>query len=178
MNRTSGIVISVIALTLLLMGAAFVAGNLLATKPLFAEQPIVITNGDSQSIQIKLDMERAKELPTQPMDVSGILVRRTDNSLFLGTGNITPKQVLNPDLSVRIEKTLDGPMVEVVINHATTIYKDVTAKQYQHGLPSGRVQQIIEPGSPDDIAENRTVIVWGERRGDRVVATVLLYLSF
>ncbi|MBI5030997.1 MAG: hypothetical protein HZB51_10755 [Chloroflexi bacterium] len=178
MNRTTGIDVGVVVLALLLMGAAFVAGTLLATKPIQAEQPIVISDGNSQSIQMKLDMERAKELPTQPMDLSGIVVRRADNSLFLGTGNITPRQVLNPDLSVKIEKTFDGPVVEIVVNHATTIYKDVTAKQYQVSPPIGRVQQLIEPGSIDDIPENRTVIVWGERRGERIIATVLLYLGF
>ncbi len=179
MNRTVGIVVGVIVLAVLLVSAAFVAGNLLATQPMQAEQPIVTSNGGAgQSIQMKVDMERAKELPPQPMDLSGIVVRRADNSLFLGTGNIRPKQVLNPDLTVRIEKTFDGPMVEVVVSHATTIYKDVTAKQYQYSPPTGPVQQFLEPGSIDDIAENRTVIVWGERRGDRIIANVLLYLSF
>jgi hypothetical protein len=37
------------------------------------------------------------------------------------------------------------------------------------------IQQQVEPGSLDEIGSNSMISAWGERRGDRVIATVLLY---
>ncbi len=43
-------------------------------------------------------------------------------------------------------------------------------------LPSdGKVQQKVAPGSLDELSKNSIISAWGERRGDRVIATILLY---
>jgi hypothetical protein len=49
----------------------------------------------------------------------------------------------------------DGPLVEVVVTHDTTIYRDVTMKQFDGSPPDGKkLQQVLEPGSVDEIGEN------------------------
>ena len=39
----------------------------------------------------------------------------------------------------------------------------------------GKVQQKVEAGSLDGIGTNSFVSAWGERRGDRVIARVVVY---
>ena len=66
--------------------------------------------------------------------------------------------------------------VEVVITSDTIIYKDVPPMP-AGGPPlgGGKMQQKVEPGSLDEIGGNSFVIAWGEKRGDRLIARVLLY---
>lgn len=38
------------------------------------------------------------------------------------------------------------------------------------------IKMEVEPGNADEIGINSFVTVWGERRGDRVIADVILFL--
>lgn len=76
----------------------------------------------------------------------------------------------------------DGPSTEVVITHDTEIYKDTTFENFNFVMEEGampkmpdKIEQKIEPGSAGEIGPNAFVTVWGERRGDRVIATFILY---
>jgi hypothetical protein len=102
-------------------------------------------------------------------------VRREDSSIFIGTGQVSTQARTGEDGSLNMETTYDGPVVEVVVTHDTMIYKDATAPP--SGPPSGdqKIQQVVAPGSLDDLGENVHMQVWGERRGDRVVARVVFY---
>jgi hypothetical protein len=40
---------------------------------------------------------------------------------------------------------------------------------------NGKIQQIVRPGALDDIRKDAFLRVWGESRGDRIVAEVVLY---
>ena len=176
-----GLLIGGIVLVVLLVGAAFVGGRLLN-----AQSPdqgtgggLTITTGKGGGearTTVKLDMEPAKELPATPADVRGVFQRRADSSIFIGTGRVSVMAQKSQDGTISMTSNYDGPMVEVVTTHDTTIYCDVTMKQF-NGLPSSgqKMQQVVEPGSLDDIGENSMIVVWGERRGERVVATTLVY---
>jgi hypothetical protein len=182
MKRPVWIFGSIVVLLALLAGAALVGARFRSLLPQPAA-PVVMSSSDDGSVVttevvMQLDMERASEIPAGPATVKGILVGRQDNVLRLGTGQIGPKVSTDKDGTVKVETTHDGPVIEVVIVHDTAIYRDVTARQFGGELPSGqKIRQVVEPGSIDEIRPNRLVIVWGERSGDRVVATVILYLA-
>jgi hypothetical protein len=67
-------------------------------------------------------------------------------------------------------------VVEVVVTSQTKIYKDVTAKQFNGPPPEGqKVQQVLEPGSLEEIGQGSMITVWGRKTGDRFIADVLVY---
>ena len=73
-----------------------------------------------------------------------------------------------------------GPEVEVVVSRDTILYQDVT--RYVPDDPAARkssertVQQVVKPiDSLEEIGQNAEMEVWGERRGDRIVAEVVVY---
>jgi hypothetical protein len=57
----------------------------------------------------------------------------------------------------------------------TLIYHDVTSQQFADAPPSGPIQQVLNPGTLDEIGENTVVSTWGEWHGDRVVAEMLVF---
>jgi hypothetical protein len=42
---------------------------------------------------------------------------------------------------------------------------------------NGKLQQVVQPGSLDDISANSMVQAWGEKQGERLVARVLVFRS-
>lgn len=73
------------------------------------------------------------------------------------------------------EQHHDGPVVEIVTTHDTRIYRDDLLEKLGGVAPSGPVQQALEPGSVDEIGENSFVEAWGQKRGDRLVAEVVVF---
>jgi hypothetical protein len=66
----------------------------------------------------------------------------------------------------------------VVLTPDTLIYRDVTDLSIppdQEGGEREIVQQVRQVDSADDVTGNLELEIWGERRGDRIVATVLVY---
>lgn len=122
-------------------------------------------------------MESAQEIPQTEPDVTGLLAGRGDNSLFITTGNIVMTVGINPDGTLSTNGNADGPEVEVVIPHTAQVYVDTTALS-SVGAPQadGMIKQTVEPGTVDEIGENTIISVWGERRGDRIIADTVLYM--
>lgn len=180
-----GLMIGGILLVLVLAGAAFMAARLLnPPEGVIAgggAEMVMVQDGGSGPVRIGLNIEPAPELPQSPPEVAGLFVRREDNSLFVGTGNI--------EIGVDIDETgqrststdFSGPILEVVVTRDTTIYRDKTEFPSPSEAKSGEVtiQQIVEAvDSLNDLGENNPnteVQVWGTRSGDRVVAQVLVY---
>ncbi len=179
-KRTAWLIGGVGLLVIVLAAAAYVGGRWLNRAPAAAAaapgkgQMRVMTNngGVSRTFQV----EPAKELPQSSPDLMGVLVRRQDNSLFLGTGKIQQHAQAGASGSQLSAPTYDGPVLEAVVTHDTMIYRDET--NFDAPPPAdqaGKIQQVVKPDSMDDIPVNSVVQVWGAKTGDRFVARVLVY---
>jgi hypothetical protein len=165
MKRRILIIGGIVVLVFLLAGAAFVGARLLTGQG----SPEQASSGGGSNIP-------AKELPQTPADVSGVFDHRKDNSIFVGTGQVG--KVVTTDQSGQVHFSLShaGPTIEVVVSPQTKIYRDVTSQHYSdQQLRNERVQQVVEPGSLDEVGQPSIVTAWGKKTGDRIIADVLVY---
>ena len=164
-------------------GAAFVGGRLLNGQglPGLSGGPQVMTGpGGQTSVRIGPgDIQPAKELPQTPADVRGLFDHRQDQSIFVGTGNVTMAVKKDPSSGkVETSSSHSGPVVEVVVTAQTKIYKDTTMQQFNGPPPQGqKIQQVVEPGSLDEVGQNSTITAWGRKTGDRYIADMLVYTT-
>lgn len=130
--KKSLIIVGVVVLVLLLGGAAYVGGRLLNGQGL----PVVSSGGSGVRIRLgngpaaSLDIQPAKELPQTSAEVKGSFDHRQDNSIFVGTGQVT--MLAQKDQSGNMQTTTNhtGPTVEVVVTAQTKIYHDTTLEQF------------------------------------------------
>lgn len=174
--RRTKLIAGVVALIVLLGGAAFVGGRLLnQQKPGVDSGGITLNGGPGGAQSISLQFERAKDLPEAAPDVAGLFAERKDNSVFVTVGDKVTVAV-SKDGSVDTQTDGNGQKLEVVVTSETTVYKDVTEPPDVNAPPSdGKVQQKVAPGSLDEMGSHSMVSAWGERRGDRLIAKVVLY---
>lgn len=176
---TSGIVV----LVLLLAGAAYVGAWLLngqGLPGLSSGGPEVFTDPDGgQTVRINADdIQPAKELPQTAADVRGLFDHRDNNSFFVGTGQVRVMVQTDQSGNPQTSSSHSGPTVEVVVTTQTTVYHDTTMEQFNGPPPSGqKIQQVVEPGSLDEVGQDSTITVWGKKTGDRIIADVLVYTS-
>ena len=168
-RRTVWLVLGGGLLLVLLVGAAFVGGKLLARQPPREDVEVVIGGGGEDVVHFGSPLERPKELPEEEPDVCGVVTRRDGNSLFLGTGSYS----VGVGEGGVTELDYDGPEVEVVVTHDTEIYQETIELDFE----ADTMQRTLEPATLDDIGQATSVQVWGEKRGDRVTARVLVYQS-
>lgn len=181
MKKSVLIAAGLIVLVAVLAGAAFVGAQLLAGQ----EQPAqalksgltMMTGQNGKPAQtFQADTQPAKELPQTPADVRAVFDHRKDNSLFVGTGVIIRTAQKDQAGKVTSSSTYDGPIVEVVVTPQTIVYRDVTSRQFTNGQPpSGKIQQVVEPGSLDDVGKDSLIHAWGKKTGDRIIADVIVY---
>jgi hypothetical protein len=122
-----------------------------------------------------LDIVPAKELPTTQPDADGLFVERKDNSVFIGTGEITVMAKAEPGQEPEVDSNFTGPKVEVVIAANTVVYKDTTKLDAED--PGAQVQQTVELSTIDEITEQSSIRVWGRKAGDRIIADVVVFSS-
>jgi hypothetical protein len=170
------VIIGAVALVIL-AGASFLAGRLFNQKragsPMGAM--IVSSGGPGGQTFASITTIPSKELPETEPEVAGIFVRREDKSVYLGTGNLSVGISLSDDGKSDIETNYDGPVVEVVVTHETKIWQDVTEIDYSNMEGDQTIQQVVQPGSIDDLKENMIVSVWGDKQGDRIVARTISF---
>ncbi|MCB0021876.1 MAG: hypothetical protein KIT77_26045 [Caldilinea sp.] len=186
MNRST-LFIGASALVVLLSASACVGGQMLNNKAAVGASSLPVvgvpsgaqSGANAQGMQtFDMEIESAKEIPQTEPDVAGLLARRGDKSIFITTGTVTMAVRTNPDGTVSINGSADGPEVEVVIPHTAQILVDTTALTVLDSpQPDGTRKQTVEPGSVDEINENGMISVWGERRGDRIIADTVLYMA-
>ncbi len=173
-----GILIGVglVVLVAVLAGAAFVGAQLLAGQ---GQPTQVSTSGltmmTAQGQRVPVDIQPAKELPQTPADVRSVFDHRKDNSLFVGTGVIIRTAQKDQSGNVTSSSTYNGPTVEVVVTPQTIVYRDVTDRQFNGQPPSGKIQQVVEPGSLDEVGKDSLIHAWGKKTGDRIIADVIVY---
>jgi hypothetical protein len=151
----------------LLGGAAFTAGHLFGRELPVTENPDqgMIKSEDGTIAGSGVRLLPDKRLPDRPPVTSGQFDSLKDNSLFIHQFPTTGMVV--------IAEMDEYPLVEILVSKDTLIYKDVTdLSSVNHG---GVVQQVLTVGSIEEIPNDSSIIVWGEKRGDRVIAEVIQY---
>jgi hypothetical protein len=180
MKKRNLIIGGVVVLVVLLATAAFVGGKLLngAQIRLGPDGGLTFSGGNhSGPTNFSPNIKPAAELPQTPADAIGIFDHRQDNSLFVGTGKVQVQVQAGPNGSVGASSH-SGPTVEVVVTTKTMIYRDTTMDQFNgKALPNGSptIQQVLEPGTLDEIGQGSMITAWGKKTGDRLIADVLVY---
>jgi hypothetical protein len=188
MKRIVLIISGIMVLILVLGGAAFVGSRMLSQSG-----PAAQTTGHNQSrvmemIQddgsgprsFRITIAPSPDLPDRAPEVAGIFVRREDNSIFVGTGNIFLDVEVDGDTGQRdVNLSNDGPEVEVVVTRDTVIYQDTTDMDViSEKSESGEItitQEVTPVDSLEEIPKNTEFQTWGQKRGDRLVADILVY---
>ena len=163
---------------LLVGAAAFLAGRYFVQQVGNASRDpggdiISLQGPDGERQTFALNIKPAEELPSARPEVNGLFLDRKDNSIFVGTGNIDVMVEAVPGEEPQVDSNFDGPTVEVVIASNTIVYKDTT--ELNSANPGAEVQQTVELSTIDEIAEQSSILVWGRKNGDRVIADVLVY---
>jgi hypothetical protein len=127
--------------------------------------------GDAQTFE--LNVKPAEELPATEPEAAGMFVERKDNSIFVGTGNVSVMVKAQPGEEPQVDSSFSGPKVEVVISSDTVIYKDVT--NFDPEDPGAEVQQTVELSTIDEITEQSQITVWGRKAGDRIIADIIVF---
>jgi hypothetical protein len=150
------------ALVVVVIGAIYAVGRFLGDNQHGDGSPTIIDMAGGATMT---QLERAEELPLIEPVVWGIVDHLDDNSVF-----VTP---LPPLDQIMLQGSVDyGPTIEVVVTSKTTIY---AIPPYDPPVNGAIIVEKVVPGSVDDIEASNLVSVWGEKRGDRIVAEVLSY---
>ena len=176
-----------VGLAVVLGGAAYVAGNMLNApkgKTGGGAEIMVSSGSDGGKATTKQfnkpKIKNAPEVPASEPEATGLYLRRQDNSLFIGTGEIQMMWQREANGKTTAKAKSNGPEVEVVINRDTAIYRDTTPITMEDMEQGRELQQAVEPvASLDDLVANLndtdTLQVWGTRNGDRIVAKTVVY---
>lgn len=159
--------VGIIALVVLLAGAAYVGGKLYQ-----AQQQAPAGRGHEPRKQVT----PAAEVPPAPPDGRGEVQSRDANSIMI----CDPESQAQPSVDkngVLQEAVTCSPQFEVVITHDTVLLHDVTGRTYVTPQPNGDVvmQEMVEPGADADIGNGTVIRVWGTLTGNRIVAQTILY---
>jgi hypothetical protein len=120
----------------------------------------VATSGGATVIGLK----SAEVLPDDPTTLFGIVDHCQDNSIYV-------TQLPSLDQIMVTGSAEKGPIVEVVVVKDTWIYESMTTGEKENGT----IEEIVAPGSVDEIESGSLISIWGEQRGERIVATVVKY---
>jgi hypothetical protein len=182
MNRVA-IAVGGVLLIVLLVAGAFMAVQLISAQSLDTDLAPgtkvlenVFDNGSGNPVTVKTIIEPSPELPDKGPEAAGIFLRQEGNSYYVGSGSISLNvEVINGERSVVSDHS--GPELEVVVGPDTIFYGDVTEIEIE-GAESGEQRLVQEIGlaeRPDEMPEGAEFAAWGERRGDRVIAEVVVF---
>ena len=190
MKRTVWIVLGGVLLVAVLAGAAFMAMRLLNVKTagttglLPLAGPLGGAGGGKGPVMqsIRINMEPAPELPQQAPDFGGQVTGIQDNSIFvapMNKGGVVYSSGQDGGEKIMQAPTPSGPSTEVVIAKETMIYRDVSMEDIpkpsaNSGSQEVKVQQKVEPATLAEVSTDSFVQVWGQKRGERLVADVVV----
>ncbi len=205
MKKKISIGIAAVFAVALLAGAAFMAVRLLTTKasangPGASLAGLGGPGGGKASIQIQ--MTPAPELPSARADLVGQVTNIQDNSIFVaemskssgdganvvivgkavsGSGSSNDSGPSTDSGNQAAAPTPSGPVTEVVVSQNTTIYRDTTMNSVPRPQPGTStnigVQQVLEPADISSISDSSMVQVWGQKRGDRLIADIIVVMG-
>ena len=136
----------------------------------------VIDDGSGNAISVKTIIEPSPELPSEQAAVGGMYLREQDSSYFVGTVDIlVASQTVNGVKSIT-SRNHSGPEVEVVVDHGTVFYEDVTEIDWNSAESAERhfVQELRPIERPAELSEAANLTVWGDKNGDRIVAQIVV----
>jgi hypothetical protein len=176
MGRKGRMVVGLGFLALLLAGGAFMAGRLLGEGAgnRGAGDGAKVGIGTGNGNVTEVDFVRAEELPEELPDVVGAFARRQDNSIFVDETDGSFVIARDEDGSWSVANTT-GKISEVVVTAETAVYVDLSMETLDEAVAEGVLRQELEPGTVEEIGDLSFVRAWGEMRGDRLLARVLLY---
>ena len=176
MKRTTLIVAGIVLLALLLVGGAYMAGRLLGLGigDLGGGDGPKVMLGRGDGEMVEAEWVKAEELPESSPDVAGVYERRHDNSIFVDETKGGFMLAQDEDGSISVTNAT-GKISEIVVTAETAVYVDVTLEDIDAGLAEGVIHQKLEPGTVEEIGDLSFVRAWGEMRGDRLIADVLVY---
>ena len=184
-------IIAGLLLVILLVGAAFVGGSLLNKSARDASADMMMPEFTPADEMPKEEPEliglvsslEGDTLTVQEFNMNDTLGMAGEGGVFVSEIVVSEEDMESENVSIEYGGGADGLVTEVVITHDTKIYKDITQFGGYLKMEEGsempempdKIEQKIEPGTADEIGTNATVTVWGERRGDRVIATFILF---
>jgi hypothetical protein len=183
MKRNIFVVMLISVLVVLVAAGAFTAARLIAAQREAASLPAgaqvyedVFDDGTGNPVTVKTVILPAAELPGRPAAAAGVLVRQEDNSYFVGTGSISVNITnINGEESTAVEHS--GPEIEVVAGRDAQFYRDVTEVSFTAAESKEQTlqQEIVPVERPETIPAGANIQAWGEKRGDRVTADIVVY---
>jgi hypothetical protein len=203
MKKKVFISIGAVLVVALLAGAAFMAARMLgAGGPAGSNGPLgalLGSPGGKGNFAMSIQITPAAEIPKAHADIVGQVTRIKDNSIFvaefsksggggaglsISIGSASAAGGDGPSTSdggPAATATPSGPLTEVVVSKDTVIYRDTTMdnvpKPSGSGSTSLTMQQVVEPADISQIAENYMVQVWGQKRGDRLIADTIVVMG-
>ncbi|MCA9963455.1 MAG: hypothetical protein KC423_04400 [Anaerolineales bacterium] len=184
MNRNMWFVIGGIVVVLLLAAGGLTAVRLLSTQAQ-AEKDYgsgvqvfedVMDDGSGNPVSVRTVVQPAAELPDESAVGGGVITRNGDSSVFIGTGS-TSVNVVVENGEPTVTTDFSGPELEAVLTRDTLFYQDETDLTLDFSQSGERVvqQKVREVERPLTFPEGGSITVWGEKRGDRIVATVVVF---
>lgn len=150
-------------LVLLVGASAFIAGRLLNSD----------LGQNASQVSVSVQIVPAVELLAARPNVTGVFVERQDDSIFIETKSLGAGSGISA--GSRSDKSESGPQVEVVVTSDTTIYRETTLLSRPLVRGNQSIQQTIEETTLEQLNTESTVMVWGRKSGDRIIADVLMY---
>ena len=190
MNRSVVLLGAVVLVLILLAGGVYMAVQLLAEPPQTAVASgggrfmhMVQVGENGVPVNVQTTILPAAELPDTEATASGIVLGRQDDTMTVGTGAIEVAAEVSVDAATGQESSsvvpsTSGPEVEVVLTRDTLLYRDVTDIAGQVPSKSGEAtitQEVRPVATTEELEPQMEVQVWGQRRGDRIVAEVVVF---
>ncbi len=184
-KKKAWVVIAILIAVLVLAGAAFLGARLLAPPGEIQRSlgdgggPRIAMKqaGGGMAAETSLGIQNAREIPQLAPDMSGAVTEVKNNSLMVSD---VESVMVRMDENGQTETDIDyrGTATEVVVTKETQIYFDTTFQNIdiKEEMPKEgeTIQQTIEPASFSEIGSQSMVSVWGYKRGDRLIAEVIL----
>jgi hypothetical protein len=154
--------------------------------------PMMALSGGSGGgkVSIQIQITPAAELPQMRADLVGEVKEIKDNSLTVAQavkgGNLTVSKGTSNDGPSEPQSNMStdaasGPTTEVVVTKDTKIYRDTTMENAPKPQPgestSISMQQKLEEADMTQISSGNMVQVWGQKRGDRLIADTIVSMG-
>ena len=151
--------------------AAFIMGRFMILQASSSNTDLPM---DVAEASIFVNVNPAPELPTTHLEVTGLFVRRQDNTIIVSSISLPAGGVYWAGAGLP-EDDESGPKVEIVIVSETLIYRETTDFNSSPSSGTQIVQQMVGAGTLDDLHQGSFVSVGGRKSGDRIIAEILFY---